>query len=131
MDENTSKFSKSSILDRIYEALPASGYRAADICHALEIRTSTMSTWKTRKRNPPAEYLPTIADMLGVSLDWLVRGHEQTKVSDESETEKELLELFRSLPERQRYEYLGELKGYVRAFADSVKYDDIEKRELA
>ena len=52
------------IIDRISRLLKEKNKMAVDLCNALDIQQSTMSTWKARKRNPPAEYMPTIANFL-------------------------------------------------------------------
>ena len=44
------------IIDRISRLLKEKNKMAVDLCNALDIQQSTMSTWKARKRNPPAEY---------------------------------------------------------------------------
>ena len=97
------------IIERIYRLLDEKDKRAYELCEKLSIRTSTMSTWKARTNDPPAKYMKTIADFLGVSLDYL-------------------LDLFRSLPEPKKYEFIGELKGFLRAYTESQKYLDEEKR---
>lgn len=53
------------IIDRIGRLLKEKNKMAVDLCNALDIQQSTMSTWKSRRRNPPAEYMPTIASFLG------------------------------------------------------------------
>ena len=87
-----------------------------------------MSTWKARTNDPPAKYMKTIADFLGVSLDYLLTGQEAPIRKTTTPEEDELLELFRSLPENKRYEFVGELKGFLRAYTDHQKYLDEEKR---
>lgn len=116
------------IIERIYETLHDKNKRAYELCKKLDIRTSTMSTWKARTNDPPAKYMKTIADFLGVSLDYLLTGQEAPVRKTTTPEEDELLELFRSLPENKQYEFVGELKGFLRAYTDSQKYLDEEKR---
>ena len=116
------------IIERIYKLLDEKGLRASDLCVELEIRQSTMSTWKSHKNDPPAKYMPTIAKFLGVSLDYLLSGESAPAVRYTSEEEDELLELYRQLPMNKRYEFVGELKGFLRALADNKKYLDEGKR---
>ena len=87
-----------------------------------------MSTWKARTNDPPAKYMKTIADFFGVSLDYLLTGQEAPVRKTTSMEEDELLELFRSLPETKKYEFIGELKGFLKAYTESQKYLDDEKR---
>ena len=67
------------IIERIYETLSKSDKKAYELCEKLNIRTSTMSTWKARTNDPPAKYMKTIADFLGVSLDYLLTGQEYAR----------------------------------------------------
>lgn len=119
------------IIERIYETLKEKDKLAVDLCRTLNIRTSTMSTWKSKKNDPPARYMPTIADFLGVSLDYLMTGKETPAPKPQKTTtsmEDELLDLFRMLPEPKRYEFMGELKGFLKALEDQKKYLDEGKR---
>lgn len=119
------------IIDRIYELLTEKNKKASELCKALGIQQSTMSTWKTNHRDPPAKDMKTIADFLGVSLDLLLTGEDAPAPRYTTQQEDDLLDLFRMLPEGKRYEFIGELKGFIRANADSIKYEDIGKNESA
>ena len=116
------------IIERISQLLDEKHKRAYALCEKLNIRTSTMSTWKARTNDPPAKYMKTIADFFGVSLDYLLTGQEAPVRKTTSMEEDELLELFRSLPETKKYEFIGELKGFLKAYTESQKYLDDEKR---
>lgn len=116
------------IIERIYALLNEKDKKAYQLCDKLNIRTSTMSTWKARTNDPPAKYMKTIADFLGVSLDYLITGQETPVRKTTTSEEDELLALFRSLPEHKKYEFVGELKGFLRAYNESQKYLDEEKR---
>lgn len=116
------------IIERIYQLLDEKDKRAYELCEKLSIRTSTMSTWKARTNDPPAKYMKTIADFLGVSLDYLLTGQEAPVRKNTTLEEDDLLDLFRSLPEPKKYEFIGELKGFLKAYTESQKYLDEEKR---
>lgn len=116
------------IIERITQTLAERERTAYELCKFIGVQTSTMSTWKTRKRNPPAELMPDIARFLGVSLDYLLTGQEGAVLRYTTSEEDELLELFRSLPESKKYEFIGELKGFLRAMEDTKKYLDEGKR---
>lgn len=116
------------IIERIYQLLNEKDKRAYELCSKLDIRTSTMSTWKSRVNDPPARYMKTIADFLGVSLNYLMTGEEAPVRKTTTPEEDELLELFRSLPENKKYEFIGELKGFLKCIKESQKYLDNEKR---
>lgn len=112
------------IIDRIYELFDETGKKPYRLCKILGITQSTFSTWKTRHKNPPAEYMKKIADYLGVSLEYLMTGEENPEYRYTTAQEDELLELFRALPPEKRFEYVGEIKGWLRAYAESVKFAD-------
>lgn len=116
------------IIERIYKTLGEKGKKAYDLCEKLNISTSTMSTWKARTSDPPAKYMKTISDFLGVSLDYLLTGQEAPIRKTTTPEEDELLSLFRSLPEPKKYEFIGELKGFMKAYTETQKYLDEEKR---
>lgn len=116
------------IIERIYQILDQKDKKAVDLCNVLEIRTSTMSTWKMRVNDPPAKYMKTIANFLGVSLDYLLTGEEAPAKKTTSSDEDEFLELYRLLPDSKKYEFKGEIKGYLKAVSETQKYLDDEKR---
>ena len=116
------------IIERIFNILDEKGRKAQDLCELLDLRSSTISSWKTRNTNPPAEYLPAIARYLGVSLDYLMTGEESPASKTTTTDEDMLLELFRELPENKKYEFIGELKGFLKALNESQIYVDKEKR---
>ncbi len=116
------------IIERIYQLLNEKDKRAYELCDKLSVRTSTMSTWKTKVTDPPARYLKTIADFFDVSLDYLITGKEAPVRKNTTKEEDELLALFRLLPEPKKYEFIGELKGFLKAYTESQKYLDEEKR---
>ena len=68
------------IIERISDLLAERDKTAIELCKVLDIQTSTMSTWKTRKKDPPARYMPAIANFLCVSLDYLLTGKERPAV---------------------------------------------------
>lgn len=116
------------IIDRIYELIKLKKKHAYELCNVLGIRTSTMSTWKARSCDPPARYMKTIADFLGVSLEYLMTGEEAPVRKETTPEEDELLSYYRLLPAAARIDYMGQLKGYLKGVEDSQKYEDSEKR---
>lgn len=118
------------IIERIYELLHDRDKKAYELCEKLDIRTSTMSTWKARTNDPPARYMKTIADFLDVSLDYLLTGHEAPVRKTTTPEEDELLELFRKLPGNRRQRFLGRLENEAENYAREQKYLD-EKEKLS
>lgn len=118
------------IIERIYQLLDEQDKRAYALCEKLDIRTSTMSTWKARTNDPPARYMKTIADFFCVSLDYLMTGHEAPVRKTTTMEEDELLELFRSLPADKQQRYLGRLENEAEQYAREQKYLD-EREKLS
>lgn len=116
------------IIERISQTLKERDKTAIDLCKTLDIQTSTMSTWKARKKDPPARYMPTIARFLGVSLDYLLTGQEPPAVQKTTSTEDALLDLFRMLPVERQQRYLGRLENEVESYTKELKYLDEGKR---
>ena len=84
-----------------------------EVAKTLKIGRSTFSDWKAGRTSPKAEKLCAIAQMLGLSLDYLLLGKEN---KDEqpilSVKEATLLNAFRELNEdgkSRAIEYLGML----------------------
>ena len=66
------------------------------------------------------------------STDYILTGKESAYTDVQTETytddEKELLSIYKALPTEKRYEFKGEMKGYLKALEESKKYLDGEKR---
>ena len=48
--------------------------KQGDLARALNVRPTTVSEWKTGKREPSAVFYAKIAEYFGVSLDYLITG---------------------------------------------------------
>lgn len=79
---------------------------------------------ETRNSDPPAKYIKPIADFLGVSVHYLLTGEEAPARKLTTAEEDELLELYRALPQNKQFEFIGELKGFLKAYTESQKYLD-------
>ena len=72
--------------------------RKKDLIAGLEIPGSTFHTWVKKDKIPPADVALKIADLLGVSVRYLVTGEDDRELSTR---EKELLEQCRVLKEEK------------------------------
>lgn len=119
-------------IERIEMILEERDQKPYALCKYLGINQSSYSTWKARNTPPPVRYVADIAKFLHVTTDYLLTGEESSyaNVSEESYTddEKELLDIYRALPLEKRYEFKGEMKGYLKAIEESKKYLDGQKR---
>ena len=119
-------------IDRIETVLEQREQTPYALCKFLGINQSSYSTWKARNTLPPAKYIADIARFLHVSTDYILPGKESAYTDVQAETytddEKELLSIYKALPTEKRYEFKGEMKGYLKALEESKKYLDGEKR---
>ncbi|MGN0710163.1 MAG: helix-turn-helix domain-containing protein [Anaerovoracaceae bacterium] len=78
------------IIDRMFSTMESKSLKSADLARVLEIRSSVISTWKSRGTNPPVEYTVRICEFLGVSLEYYLTGIEKqsTSIDDLSICEK-------------------------------------------
>lgn len=114
-------------IDRIYELCDSTGKTKYALCKSLGISQSTLSTWKAKEnRDMDIEYLQKTAAFFRVSIDYLVTGHDAPSDRYTTEDEDKVLAMLRSLPERDRYIFLGRLQEAVSNIADSE-----EKRQFA
>ncbi len=66
-----------TISQRIFMVLKQKRLKQKDLAAFTGISTSAISAWNKNNVNPAAENLSTIADFLGVSLNFLITGHEE------------------------------------------------------
>lgn len=60
--------------DRIEMLLKEKGMTQADLSRASGISTGLISQWKKRMQSPSAEKLKLVADVFGVTVDYLING---------------------------------------------------------
>lgn len=63
-----------TVSERIFDLLKKQGKKQCDLARALNVRPTTVSEWKTGKREPSAVFYAKIAEYFGVSLDYLITG---------------------------------------------------------
>ena len=63
-----------TVSERIFDLLKKQGKKQGDLARALNVRPTTVSEWKTGKREPSAVFYANIAEYFGVSLDYLITG---------------------------------------------------------
>lgn len=92
-----------TIIERILETAEIKGIKQADIAKLIDKGTAQITSWKKRGCNPPAEYIPPIAELLGVTISWLMTGAEEGP-APLPEDETELLNSYRKLEQRDKKE---------------------------
>ena len=97
-----------SIGERIQKIIPNRGQSA--LARAIGVSQSTLNNWLVRGSDIPAQYIPSIASHLGVTIQFLLTGESENSVSvgDLSEDEKDLVELYRGLDKAGKRYLMGE-----------------------
>lgn len=86
-------------------------YSQKELGDFLGIGVSTISMWESEKREPDLSHLMALSELFHVSVDYILYG----VVDDVQLTamEREVLELFRALPNEQQYEIKGIIRGFL------------------
>ena len=81
-------------IERILETAEQKNIKQAEIAKAIGKGTAQITNWKNRNSDPPVELLPPIAELLNVSLEWLITGTEtlSDSTSDLLADEQQLLQ---------------------------------------
>ena len=95
-----------TIIERILETAEQKGIKQVDIAKLINKGTAQITSWKKRECNPPAEFIPPIAELLNVSIQWLMTGEEETERGLTTEEQK-MLTLYRRLDQKDRREIVG------------------------
>lgn len=105
-----------------------------DLCRAIGVKSSTVTNWKTRNTDPPAKYIIPICEFLGVAPEYLLTGNENSQnikpeIKTEqaiSDTSKELLKVFESLPMRERVKLLNIVYNFEEQYHSSGSSSSFE-----
>lgn len=115
-----------TISERIFMLLKQKDLKQKDLAAYTGISTSAISAWNKNKTNPAAESLSTIADFLGVSLDFLLTGSEKKSVYETEEINR-LIKNYNSVDEiskqliQERAEALAEFSARLTAIEKPLK----------
>lgn len=109
-------------MNRIRESRAAANLTMKQLGAMVGVSESTVSLYETGKRQPDNETLVRIADVLDVSIDYLLgraAAKELPAVTDGEldidELDKKILALIHRLPADLKESLLGLLEGYVKA----------------
>lgn len=97
------------IVSRIDSLLKEKNLKRKAIADAIGISLQPFTSWSNRGSIPGADIAYNIAEYLGVSVEWLLTGHEKEGLSAD---ERNMLEAYRLLDEKDRQELkaIAELK---------------------
>ncbi len=97
-----------TICERLFALIAEKNLKVSDMCKKIGVNTSTTTNWKQRNTDPPSKFLIPICEFLGVTLEYLLTGTDNVQDKSElSANDKELLNLFRQLPERNQIKLIG------------------------
>ena len=88
------------LAERIEKLIYENKISRTEFARQIGTKESTVRNWSVRDSSPSVEAAFKIAQYFGVTVEWLVTGKEQKDTL--SAEEKELLELFRTLDERDK-----------------------------
>lgn len=109
-------------VERIDQKLKEKNLKRVAMLEDIGIDTSIMTAWKKRGTIPSGDVCIKIAEYLGVSVEWLVRGTERTAEKEEyNKEEKKLIEKIRDLTPQQRESIDILLDGYTMANMEEFK----------
>ena len=110
------------ISERIFEILKDKGMTQKEFSARTGIPQSTISDWKNKEMNPSADKLLIICQVLQTSVYDILASSDNTKNAkvdyvflDKDSKEKELIDMYRNLPETKRERLLG--------YADALNTD--------
>lgn len=91
----------------------------------MGVGESTVSTWRRTEVLPRADHAARIAELLGVSVEYLVTGKEHAE-PETRETEREILKEMHALSDNE----LKTVLGLVRNLVDN-RYDGSHQKQTA
>jgi transcriptional regulator with XRE-family HTH domain len=90
------------LVARIGSEIDRKGLKRSDLYSIVP--SGTLSNWKNKGQEPSAYTLYKVAVFLGVSMDWLLTGHEPTGLTQD---ESDLLLKYRILGPKDKTEIIG------------------------
>lgn len=95
--------------DKLFNIIDEKNLKQADLAKKLNVQKSVVSAWKKRKTNPPLEYLVQICEFLGVKVTEFLEINEDNLTNNE----REMLNNFNKLSEREQIKWIGKLEEVV------------------
>ena len=97
-----------TITERIFSEIQQKHINQKEFARQIGVNEKTFSSWKVKNTLPAADKISIISDLLGVSTDYLLTGKEkspnaeQTAKEQLTADERELVELYKSLSEKDK-----------------------------
>lgn len=102
------------MIDSFLKILKDKGITGTQIAQILSLKKTPLTDWKNRHSKPTLEQFALLCKYFGLSADLILFGTENS--SDISESEKELLEKYRLLKEKEKYKILGRIETYLEEY---------------
>lgn len=107
------------VVDRLNLLQENSGMNQKDLARAIGLSLSIFTIWNKGNAKPGLKQLVKVAQYFNVSLDWLVFGDDAPsndlenviKLDFSSQSEKELIDKFRELPDNYQKNVLAYIDG--------------------
>ena len=125
-----------TIGNRVLQLLTEKGLKQKDLADYLKTGASTINGWKSSNRNPSSDMIIPICEFLSVDVHFLLTGVSNSTQTSLNKEDMELITLLHKLPPAKRYEFKGELKGYIRRMEEDTvaaesSSDKVTKKSLA
>lgn len=110
--------------DRVHQLRKEAGYTQSELSKKIGISHTQMARYEVKGVQPPADVLNKLADVLGVSIDFLVRG-EKDKYATDTIKDTELVNQFRQLsdlPKEEKNVVVKFIGAYIRDYKAKLTY---------
>ena len=122
------------VVDRLNLLQENSGMNQKDLAKAIGLSLSIFTRWNKGNAKPGLKQLVKVAQYFNVSLDWLVFGDDAPsndlenviKLDFSSQSEKELIDKFRELPDSYQKNVLAYIDG-IASTLPKTESDDTKK----
>jgi transcriptional regulator with XRE-family HTH domain len=110
--------------DRLQQLRKEAGYTQSELSKMIHISHTQMARYELKGVQPPADILNKIADVFGISIDFLVRG-EKNKYATETINDAELVNQFKllsDLPKEEKNLVVKFVGAYIRDYKAKQAY---------
>ena len=108
-----------NIYERINELCKINQINGIKLGEILGLKKSPLTDWKNEKSKPTLEQIEKMCEIFATTADYLIFGKNNL-----NENDKELLEYFHRLPEREQIKEIGKMEEKAEKFSNSEKSSD-------
>lgn len=108
---------------RLEECIEKAGYTNKDLTSELKISKNAIGNYKNNQI-PNATILFELSQKIGTSMEYLLTG-KITLANNFTENEKDMLNIFSKIPEREQLKFIGRLEQIAE------EYNNLKKGELS